>query len=96
MLSLDLSGVKKVLCLGAHADDIEIGCGGTIMRLIRQNPGMQVYWAVFSGDGRRRREARKSARVFLQGQLLKGSARRISRKATFPANGSRSRTLSRS
>ena len=84
MLSLDLSGVKKVLCLGAHADDIEIGCGGTIMRLIRQNPGMEVYWAVFSGDGRRRREARKSARVFLRGATIKGIRAANFRESYFP------------
>lgn len=57
----------RLLCLGAHADDIEIGCGGTILRLIAEHPRLTVRWVVFSGDGRRRDEAEASARHFLDG-----------------------------
>lgn len=56
----------RVLCLGAHSDDIEIGCGGTILRLIRENPDIEVMWVVFSALGERGDEAKKSADAFLK------------------------------
>lgn len=71
MLGLRLGGtnggVREILCLGAHSDDIEIGCGGTILELVAANPGVRVTWVVFSGDARREREARRAARRFLAG-----------------------------
>jgi LmbE family N-acetylglucosaminyl deacetylase len=57
----------KVLCLGAHSDDVEIGCGGTILRLLAERPGSTVHWVVFSGMGPREEEARQSACAFLAG-----------------------------
>jgi LmbE family N-acetylglucosaminyl deacetylase len=65
MTGLRLDGIKKVLCLGAHSDDIEIGCGATILRLIQEQAGIQVFWMVFSAQGQRAREAKKSASEFL-------------------------------
>jgi LmbE family N-acetylglucosaminyl deacetylase len=56
----------KLLCLGAHADDIEIGCGGTVLRLAADLPDLVVRWIVFSGSGRREVEARNSAAAFLE------------------------------
>jgi LmbE family N-acetylglucosaminyl deacetylase len=56
----------RLLCLGAHADDIEIGCGGTVSRLIAETPGIAVRWIVFSGDGRREAEAKSGAADFLK------------------------------
>jgi len=56
----------KVLFLGAHSDDIEIGCGGTVLRLIREFPGIEITWVVFSALGERGEEARKSAQAFLK------------------------------
>jgi LmbE family N-acetylglucosaminyl deacetylase len=56
----------KLLCLGAHADDIEIGCGGTILRLAAEIPDLVVRWIVFSGAGQRDAEARNSAAAFLE------------------------------
>jgi LmbE family N-acetylglucosaminyl deacetylase len=56
----------KLLCLGAHADDIEIGCGGTILRLVAEVPDLVVRWIVFSGAGLREAEARDSAATFLE------------------------------
>ena len=53
-----------MLCLGAHSDDIEIGCGGTILRLLAEHPGSTVHWMVFSAPGEREREARASAAAF--------------------------------
>ena len=70
-------GIREVLCLGAHSDDIEIGCGGAILELIAANPGLRVIWVVFSGNAGRSAEARVSARRFLQGA---GSSRVLIRK----------------
>jgi LmbE family N-acetylglucosaminyl deacetylase len=55
----------RLLCLGAHADDIEIGCGGTVLRLAAEVPDLVARWVVFSGAGAREDEARNSAAVFL-------------------------------
>jgi LmbE family N-acetylglucosaminyl deacetylase len=59
-------GPLKLLCLGAHADDIEIGCGGTVLRLVAETPDLVVRWIVFSGAGLREVEARNSAAIFLE------------------------------
>jgi LmbE family N-acetylglucosaminyl deacetylase len=68
MLPLSLpQSPLRLLCLGAHADDIEIGCGGTLLRLLRERPGSEVRWVVFSGGAERQREARASAADFLAG-----------------------------
>jgi len=55
----------RILCLGAHSDDIEIGCGGTLLRLLEARPGSSVTWVVFSADELREAEARSSAADFL-------------------------------
>ena len=60
----------KLLCLGAHADDIEIGCGGTILRLAAEMPDLVVRWIVFSGGGPREVEARSSAVAVKQIEVL--------------------------
>lgn len=66
MLTLALpAGPLSLLCLGAHADDIEIGCGGSVLRLLLQHPGSSVRWVVFSAAGERAAEARESAERFL-------------------------------
>jgi LmbE family N-acetylglucosaminyl deacetylase len=57
----------RLLFLGAHADDIEIGCGGTVLELLRRHPDAEVHWAVFSAAGSRRDEAETAARRFLAG-----------------------------
>jgi LmbE family N-acetylglucosaminyl deacetylase len=59
-------GPLKLLCLGAHADDIEIGCGGTVLRLASEVPDLIVRWIVFSAAGPREAEARNSAAAFLE------------------------------
>ena len=56
----------RLLCLGAHSDDIEIGCGGTVLRIAAEVPGLVVRWIVFSGDERRGIEARNSAAAVLE------------------------------
>jgi LmbE family N-acetylglucosaminyl deacetylase len=59
------TGPLRILCLGAHSDDIEIGCGGTLLRLLAEHPGSSVHWVVFSANPDREREARASAAEFL-------------------------------
>lgn len=54
-----------VLCLGAHCDDIEIGCGGTLVELRRRHPGLRFAWVVFSGDAVREPETRAAAAALL-------------------------------
>ena len=49
-MPLQLDSFRTVLCLGAHSDDIEIGCGGTLLKLFSQRPELEVHWIVFSGD----------------------------------------------
>jgi LmbE family N-acetylglucosaminyl deacetylase len=66
LLSPETRGPLKVLCLGAHADDIEIGCGGIVLRLAEEVPGLTVRWTVFSGAGPRKAEALGSANAFLE------------------------------
>jgi LmbE family N-acetylglucosaminyl deacetylase len=67
-LSVDSGGsVESVLAIGCHADDIEIGCGGTILALLERNPEIDVTWLVLSGGGERADEARASAAAFLGG-----------------------------
>jgi LmbE family N-acetylglucosaminyl deacetylase len=61
----DQSKPLKLLCLGAHADDIEIGCGGTLLRLLQERPGCSVHWVVFAANPVREAEARASAAEFL-------------------------------
>jgi LmbE family N-acetylglucosaminyl deacetylase len=59
--------LTRVLVLGSHSDDIEIGCGATLLALTRINPGLEVTWVVFGAAGPRADEARASAGRFLQG-----------------------------
>jgi LmbE family N-acetylglucosaminyl deacetylase len=61
------SGPTRVLALGAHCDDIEIGCGGTILRLAAELPDLEVRWVVFASTPERADEARASAAAFLEG-----------------------------
>lgn len=57
----------RVLCLGAHSDDIEIGCAGTLLRWLEAYERVDVAWVVLSSEEPRGEEARKSARALLKG-----------------------------
>jgi LmbE family N-acetylglucosaminyl deacetylase len=77
----------KVLCLGAHSDDIEIGCGGTVLRLLKMYPKAEVWWVVFSAAGSRHREARNSAHAFLKGASKSKVVLKRFRESYLPFRG---------
>jgi LmbE family N-acetylglucosaminyl deacetylase len=70
-LNFDLVGKRAphILCLGCHSDDIEIGCGGTILRLCKQYPECSFSWVVFSATEERESEARRAAELFAGSRL---------------------------
>jgi LmbE family N-acetylglucosaminyl deacetylase len=73
-----------ILCLGAHCDDIEIGCGGTVLRLLAERPGSTVRWVVFSSNPEREAEARASAAAFLAGAGSSKVSVHAFRESYFP------------
>ena len=79
---------KRVLALGAHPDDIEIGCGGTILRLVAEQRGLEVLWVVFSSTPERAEEGRSSAAAFLEGVPTKRIIIRDYRDGFLPYSGS--------
>jgi LmbE family N-acetylglucosaminyl deacetylase len=85
VIGLGAKGLRRVLLLGAHSDDIEIGCGGTVLSLVARNPGLECYWAVFSGDRTRKQEARASAREFLSGAKVKRIRNESFKLSYFPS-----------
>jgi LmbE family N-acetylglucosaminyl deacetylase len=76
----------KILCLGSHPDDIEIGCGGTILRLVERGD-VQFFWSVLSGDAKRGKEALESANAFLESVKLKKIDIQRFRESYFPFVG---------
>jgi LmbE family N-acetylglucosaminyl deacetylase len=91
MLALDLfkngAAPLKILCLGSHSDDIEIGCGGTILRLLSGNPNLEIVWVVFSSTKEREAEALKSAELFLRQAERKEIIVKDFRDGFFPFDG---------
>ncbi len=67
-----LRNVNRLLCIGAHSDDIEIGAGATVLRILRESPGVEVTFCVLSGTQMRLEEARRSAE-----RLLKNSVKSL-------------------
>lgn len=63
------TNLKSALFLGAHCDDIEIGCGGTIQKIVAANPGIHIQWVTLSSSEVREREAREAAGRLLNGAL---------------------------
>jgi LmbE family N-acetylglucosaminyl deacetylase len=91
MYALDLvpkrSTAIRVLALGAHADDIEIGCGGFILELLRTHRSIDLDWVVFSARGPRELEARRSAALFLRGARRHSVTISKFRDGFFPYEG---------
>ena len=79
----------RILCLGAHCDDIEIGCGGALLRLLEEFPGCHVDWIVFSSNPVRRREAQQGARFFLKSAATKNVVILSYRDSFFPYHGAK-------
>lgn len=75
----------QLLCLGAHSDDIEIGCGATLLRLLAETPRVDVTWVVLSAAGERAREARRSATALLRGARTTQLALGAFKDGYFPA-----------
>jgi LmbE family N-acetylglucosaminyl deacetylase len=72
-LGIDHPQGLRILCLGAHCDDIEIGCGGTLLNMFKNFGKIEVHWVVLSSDARREEEA-SSANLFLEhagGKIVK-------------------------
>jgi LmbE family N-acetylglucosaminyl deacetylase len=67
MWHVSLGSARRILCLGAHSDDIEIGIGGTLLKLAEKRSNLEVWWIVFSAPGPRALEAQASAKDFLSG-----------------------------
>jgi LmbE family N-acetylglucosaminyl deacetylase len=80
-----LDSVRRVLCLGAHSDDIEIGAGATLLQLTGQIPDLEIHWVVFSAPGPRAEEARRSADEFLSGVARKKVKIGSFRESYFPS-----------
>ena len=76
----------KVLCLGSHCDDIEIGCGGTILKLINTYQNIEFYWVAFSANTQREQEAYNSANKFLKDVKAKIIIKKF-RDGFLPFNG---------
>ena len=84
----DLGGRPlDVLCLGAHSDDLEIGCGGTLLTLLAQRRDLRVHWVVFSGTEQRAEEARISAASLLEGACEQTVEVKSFRDGFFPYVG---------
>jgi len=77
--------LRRILCLGSHCDDIEIGCGGSLLRLLRENTGIEVYWKVFSSTPTRKKEAVRAAKRFLASAKKAKIAIHNFRDAFFPS-----------
>jgi len=86
-LGTDAHAPLTILCIGAHCDDIEIGCGGTILRLLAEHPGSSVHWVVLASNPRRADEAQAAADAFLEGAGHRTVEVKTFRESYFPYVG---------
>ena len=91
LLSLSINGGGagglQILCLGSHCDDIEIGCGGTLLKFIERYSRIQMFWVVFSSDEQRKEEALHSAHMFLKGVKESNVVIKTFTDSFFPYSG---------
>jgi LmbE family N-acetylglucosaminyl deacetylase len=91
MLTLALNRERhqtlSILCLGAHSDDIEIGCGGALLQLTGAYHQANVQWVVFAATGPRAAEANRSAQLFLQQAATSEVIVKTFRDGYFPYEG---------
>jgi LmbE family N-acetylglucosaminyl deacetylase len=85
MWQIPLGAARRILCLGAHSDDIEIGVGGTLLKLIKELADIEICWVVFSAPGTRSEEAQRSADDFLAGATCKQVRIGSFRESYFPS-----------
>lgn len=97
MLALDLLGAsrsaRRVLAIGCHPDDIEIGCGGTILQLTRVRPEMEVTWVVLSASDDRADEARESAAAYLESAAVSDIRLHEFRDGFLPYSGAEAKEV---
>jgi len=86
-LLFDPATPLNILCLGAHSDDIEIGCGGTILCLVRRFANCVFHWVVLSATGERAAEAEKGAALFAGARSMSGPTLRSFRDGYLPHLG---------
>jgi LmbE family N-acetylglucosaminyl deacetylase len=93
VLRLSLGGaavrLRTLLCIGAHCDDIEIGCGATVLQLVEAYPDLEVWWVVLSSSSVRAAEARASAGRFLRGARRQHLEIKEFRNSFFPFEGAK-------
>ena len=81
------SRAPSILLIGAHSDDIEIGCGGTVLQLVRQHPQARFVWVTLSADGEREHETRAAAERLLAGARHAEIHTAAFRSSYFPHDG---------
>jgi LmbE family N-acetylglucosaminyl deacetylase len=86
-LPCDAAAPLNILCLGAHSDDIEIGCGGTILYLAQNYPNCVFHWVVLSADGVRAAEAQQASALFAGANAVRGPLLKAFRDGFFPFEG---------
>ena len=86
-LPMHFDRIQTVLALGAHPDDIEIGCGGTLLSLAASCPGLEVHWVVLSGTPQRAAEAHASCSAFCAEAGSVHYVQKEFRDSFFPSQG---------
>jgi|SRR5947209_4711745 len=85
--NVSASAPLRILCLGAHSDDLEIGCGGSVLELLDEYKAVEVEWIIFSASGTREQEAKSSARTFLRDARRSRVTVKHFRDGFFPYEG---------
>jgi LmbE family N-acetylglucosaminyl deacetylase len=86
-------GPLRILCLGCHSDDIEIGCGGAVLKLAAEHPEAIFHWVVFSAKGVRASEAERGAREFVDPSRMKRVMLKDFRDGFMPFSGADIKTV---